>query len=163
SSNECPTGYTCNDFGHCEAPSPMGDGGVPPAETEYDLGAPVTSQRFVYVAMTAENELARIDGNTLAVTATPVGSAPRDVGAIPGTDGAVVLDAITGTATIVRPGNEGDDIKVLATLQHLNRLDIDPSGRYAVIWFDLVKAVQQGGLSGIGSFQDVTVVALDKG
>src|SRR3569623_470934 len=30
-SNECPTGYTCSDFGVCEPPAPMSDGGVPPA------------------------------------------------------------------------------------------------------------------------------------
>ena len=79
SSNECPTGTTCNDFGQCEAPPPMGDGGVTtPPETEYTLGTPITAQRFVYVPMTAENELARIDGATLAVTATAVGNAPRD-------------------------------------------------------------------------------------
>ena len=28
SSNECPTGYICNDFGRCEMPPPSGDGGV---------------------------------------------------------------------------------------------------------------------------------------
>ncbi len=165
SSNECPTGYTCNDFGQCEAPTaPPGDGGTtPPPETELDLVTPVTAQRFVYVPMTAENELARIDGATLAVTATRVGNAPRDVAAIPGGDGAVVLDATNGTATIVRPGPITDTVKVLATLQHLNRIDIDPSGRFAVVWFDLVKAISNGGLTGIGSFQDVTVIALAPG
>jgi len=166
SSNECPTGMVCNDFGRCEAPQPTGDGGMPPPETEYALGAPITAQRFVYVPMTAENELARIDGVTLAVTSTAVGNAPRDVATIPSSDGAVVLDATNGTATIVRPGvtnTQTDTIKVLGTLQHLNRIDIDPSGRFAVIWFDLVKAVANGGLTGIGSFQDVTVVALAPG
>lgn len=167
SSNECPTGYTCSDFGTCEPPAtmPPGDAGTtPPPETELDFGEPVTAQRFVYVAMTAENELARIDGATLAVTATPVGNQPRDAAAIPHSDGAVVLDATNGTATIVRPNpNEVDTVKVLATLQHLNRIDIDPSGRFAVIWFDLVKAIENGGLTGIGSFQDVTVVRLATG
>jgi hypothetical protein len=163
SSNECPTGMTCNDFGQCEAPPPMGDGGVSPPETEVELGAPISSQHYVYVAMTAEDELARIDGSTLAVTSTAVGKSPREVAAIPGGDGAVVLDSTNGTATIVRPGATGDTIKVVATLQHLNRLDIDPSGRFAVAWFDLVKAIAEGGINGIGSFQDVTVIALAPG
>src|SRR5205823_4157078 len=66
SSNECPTGWTCNDFHMCEQPPPMlTDGGVPPPETEYTFGQPTSSQRFVYVAMTSQNELARIDGRTL--------------------------------------------------------------------------------------------------
>jgi hypothetical protein len=59
SSNECPTGFTCNEFHVCVAPSSTSDGGVP-AETEIALGAPISSQRYVYVAMTAQNKLARI-------------------------------------------------------------------------------------------------------
>ena len=49
----------------------------PPPETELDYGAPISSQRYVYVAMTAQDELARIDGATLAVTSTQVGHAPQ--------------------------------------------------------------------------------------
>ena len=164
SSSECPTGWTCNDFGHCVAPPmPVGDGGVPTPEIEYDFGAPISSDRYVYVAMTAQDELARIDGRTLAVISTHVGKSPRDVAAIPHSDGAVVLDSTNGTATVVRPSGAGDSIRVLATLQHLNRLDIDPSGRFAVIWFDLAKAIKEGGINGIGSFQDVTIVSLAPG
>src|SRR5512146_1079408 len=81
SSNECPTGYTCSDFGKCQAPPSMGDGGVAP-ETEYQLGKPISSQRYVYVAMTGQDELARIDGNTLAVTSTAVGKSPRSPAAM---------------------------------------------------------------------------------
>jgi DNA-binding beta-propeller fold protein YncE len=164
SSSECPTGYICNDFGRCEIPQPTGDGGVPPPpEVEYEYGAPVSSQRYVYVAITEQDELARIDGLTLEVVSRPVGDAPRVVGAIPGTDGAVVLDAANGTASVVRPAGSTDTVKVLPTLPHLNRLDIDPTGRFAVIWFDLAKAIQDGGIGGVGSFQDVTVVRLAPG
>src|SRR6185295_18409903 len=63
SSSECPTGWTCNDFHVCMPPSPGGDGGVPP-ETELEAGPPIGAQRFVYVAMTAQNKLARIDGES---------------------------------------------------------------------------------------------------
>lgn len=164
SSNECPTGWVCNDFGRCDPPPSSGDGGVtPPPEVEYDYGAPISSDRFIYVAMTAEDELARIDGQTLAVSSTPVGKSPRVVRTIPNTDGAVVLDSINGTATVVRPSGDTDTTKVLATLKNLNRLDIDPSGRYAVIWFDLTTHLQDNGLGGVGSFQDVTVIALAPG
>jgi DNA-binding beta-propeller fold protein YncE len=164
SSSECPTGYVCNDFGRCEIPSPTGDGGVPPPqEVEYDVGEPVSSQQYVYVALTEQDELARIDGRTLEVVSRPVGDAPRVVAAIPGTDGAVVLDATNGTASIVRPAGDTDTVRVLPTLPHLNRLDLDPTGRFAVIWFDLAKAIQDGGIGGIGSFQDVTVLLLAPG
>lgn len=163
-SNECPAGYVCSDFGRCELPAPTGDAGVtPPQETEVELGAPISSQRYVYVAMTEQDELARIDGMTLEVSSTKVGDEPREVATIPGSDGAVVLDSHNGTATIVRPSGDSNTTRVLATLQKLNRLDIDPTGRYAVIWFDLTKALSMGGITGIGSFQDVTVVRLAQG
>jgi hypothetical protein len=163
SSNECPTGFVCNEFGMCEQPPPMvGDAGVPP-ETEYTFGKPVSSRRFFYVAMTAQNELARIDGRTLAVTATAVGASPRTVASIPGGDAAIVLDSSNGTATIVRPTGTGDATKVLPTLPNLNRVDVDPTGRFAVIWFDLAQAISDGTFTGVGSFQDVTVIALTAG
>jgi DNA-binding beta-propeller fold protein YncE len=141
-------------------PSGSGSGSATPPETEIELGAPISAQRYVYVAMTAEDELARIDGLTLAVIATPVGKSPREVATIPGTDGAVVLDSDNGTATVVRPVGNSDSIHVLPTLQHLNRIDVDPTGSYAVAWFDLQKAIAEGGITGIGSFQDVSVIDL---
>jgi hypothetical protein len=161
-SSECPTGWTCNDFHVCVAPAPGSDGGVP-AETEIELGPPISSQRFVYVAMTAQGKLARVDGNTLAVSTTPVGAAPREIATIPGSDGAVALDAVDGTATVVRPVvTGGDGTRVLATLPGLNRIDIDPTGRFAVIWFDVVRARQDGTPSS-GSFQDAVIAALSPG
>jgi len=149
SSNECPSGYVCSEFGRCEKPpsNPTDAGTTPPPEIEYEFSAPISSDRYIYVAMTAQNELARIDGTTLAVTATAVGKSPRVVGAIPGSDGAVVLDSINGTATVVRPDGTGaqggDTIRVLPTLHALNRLDVDPTGRFAVVWFDLTKQIQE--------------------
>jgi hypothetical protein len=164
SSSECPTGQVCNDFGRCETPAPMGDAGTSqPEEAEYEFGPPISSDRFVYVAMTAQDELARIDGRTLVVRATPVGESPRVVSSIPGTDGAIALDSVNGTVTIVRPNGDSDTRKVLPTLPNLNRLDVDPTGRYAVIWFDLQQAIADGGIGGIGSFQDVTVLNLTPG
>jgi DNA-binding beta-propeller fold protein YncE len=166
SSNECPTGWTCSEFGVCLPPPELpGDGGVlPPAEVEYELGAPVSSRRYVYVAMTAQDALARIDGTTLEVGSLHVGEQPEVVAAVPGSDTAVVLDAINGVATIVRPVGEANQEIDLRTLPNLNRVDIDPTGRHAVAWFDLEKAVRDhGGLDGvdrIGSFQDVTILRL---
>src|SRR5688500_1569021 len=74
-SSECPAGTICNEFNVCVAPPQGSDAGVP-AETELALGTPTSSDRYVYVAMTAQNALARIDGATLAVTSMAVGAAP---------------------------------------------------------------------------------------
>ncbi|GAB4560948.1 MAG: hypothetical protein Tsb0020_08080 [Haliangiales bacterium] len=168
SSNDCPTGWSCSDFGVCQPPpdSP-GDAEPPPPEVEYELGAPVSSLRYVYVAMTDEDALARIDGATLEVSSVRVGEAPRVLATAPDSDAAAVLDAVNGTVTIVRPATSGDQKITLATLPNLNRLSVAPSGEYALAWFDLEKAVQEsGGLGGVdrvGSFQDVTVIRLTSG
>jgi hypothetical protein len=165
-SNECPTGWTCSEFGVCLPPPEIpGDGGAPPPEVEYELGAPVSSLRYVYVAMTEQDALARIDGVTLEVSSVHVGERPEVVATAPGSDTAVVLDAVNGAATIVRPASEESDHEItLRTLPRHNRVDIDPTARYAVAWFDLDKAVRDGGGLGgvdqIGSFQDVTVLRL---
>lgn len=168
SSNECPTGWTCSEFGTCTPPPAGGDAGMPlPPEAEYELSAPVSSLRYVYVAMTDLDALAKIDGDTLAVASLSVGERPEVLAAAPGTDTVVVLDSINGTATVVRPTVDRDEQTVLATLPHLNQLLVAPGGGYAVAWFDLNKAIADAGgldfVDQIGSFQDVTILDLSPG
>ncbi len=169
SSNECPTGWTCTEFGTCVPPPPtFTDGGVePPPEVEYELGAPISSRRYIYVAMPELDSLAKIDGQTLAVTSLAVGERPEVVATAPGSDTAVVLDSLNGTATVVRPTVDQDVKRTFATLPHLNQMVIDPTGSYAVSWFDLNKAIADAGgldfVTEIGSFQDVTIIDLTPG
>lgn len=164
SSNECPTGWTCSEFGTCVAPRPGGDAGVGPEEIEVELSPPVSSERYVYVAMTELDALAKIDGETLEVSSVSVGDQPTVLEAIPGSDGVVVLDSNNGTATIVRAVGTDTDTRVVPTLANMNRLSIDPTGSYAIAWFDLRKATEEagglGGVGAIGSFQDVTLIRL---
>lgn len=163
SSNECPTGWTCSEFGTCVPPTPEGpDAGAPPPEVEYELSPPVASRRYVYVAMTELDAIAKIDGRTLSVSSVHVGDQPRVLAAVPGSDTAVVLDQSNGTATVVRPTSEADQTTVLPILPNLNQIRVDPSGRYAVAWFDLATAGTVD-LDEIGSFQDVTVIDLALG
>ncbi len=166
SASECPVGWTCSEFGFCVQPPPSSDGGVPPPpEVEYEFGAPVSSNRFVWVAMTDQDAIAKIDGDTLAVTSIAVGERPEVLVAFPGTDTAVVLDHVNGAATVVRPADGSDLTEVEPTLPDLNHLAAGPSGQHAVAFFDLAKAIADAGsidaIGQVGSFQDVTVVALD--
>ena len=99
--------------------------------------------------MTAQDELARIDGQTLAVTSTQVGESPRVVATIPGTDGAVVLDSINGTATIVRPsGDSRRDPRARRRCSTSTASTSIRAAAYAVVWFDLAKAIAEGGITG---------------
>ncbi|RMH44331.1 MAG: hypothetical protein D6689_02560 [Deltaproteobacteria bacterium] len=127
----------------------------------------MSALRYVYVAMADQDVLAKIDGRTLAVTSIHVGDQPEVLAAVPGTDAAIVLDSINGTATIVRPTVDRDATVVLPTLPRLNALSVDPTGAYAVAWFDLAKAAADAGgidaVGEVGSFQDVTVLRLAAG
>jgi DNA-binding beta-propeller fold protein YncE len=51
---------------------------------------------------------------------------------------------------------------VLPTLPTLNRIDVAPTGGFAVVWFDLVRALHDG-TGSAGSFQDVVVAQLAPG
>ncbi len=175
SSNECPVGWTCSEFGQCIPPPPgTTDGGAPPPEVEQEMTAPVSSLRYVWVAMTSEDKLAEIDGQTLAVNAIPVGHHPQVVVTMPGTDTAVVLDEVDdpkiqpgGTATVVRPSAAGNTTEVYPVLPNFNRMATSPDGRYAVAFFDLDKAIADAGslqaVTHVGSYQDVSVLSLEPG
>ena len=172
SSNECPVGWTCSECGQCLPPPPGTDGGAPPPEVEQEMTAPVSSLRYVWVAMTSEDKLAEIDGTTLAVGAIAVGHHPQVVATMPGTDTAVVLDEVddpriqtSGTATVVRPASGSDTIEVYGVLPNFNRIATAPNGKYAVAFFDLDKAIADAGslqaVKHVGSYQDVSVLALE--
>jgi hypothetical protein len=175
SSSECPVGWTCTDFGTCQPPSePPPDGGtVVPPEIEHEMSAPVSSLRYVWVALTDQDKLAKIDGATLGVETVPVGHHPQVLAAMPGTDTAVVLDQsddlsqTSGIATVVRPAVGSNATEVYATMPNMNRIAVSPDGRYAVAFFDLAKAIRDAGslqaVRHIGSFQDVTVIAMEPG
>ncbi len=168
SSSECPVGFTCSEFGTCIPPAPTGDGGVtPPPEVEYQLTQPINSRRFVWVAMTDQDRLAKIDGANLEVVSLEVGDQPKILATLPGTDTAVVLDSKNGAATVVRAAPGSTAKELYPTLPNLNRLAVTPGGRYAVAFFDLQKAIAEAGsleaVSQIGSFQDVTVLAVGPG
>jgi DNA-binding beta-propeller fold protein YncE len=167
SSNDCPVGWTCSEFGQCEPPSGGGkDGGTTPPEVEREFGVPTSALRFLYVAMPELDALAKIDGQTLEVTSVAVGERPKLVAVIPGGDDAISFDRAHDTVTIVRPTALTDQKTVLATLPQQNRVALDRTGRFALAWFDLTTAIKEAGTLGnvgeIGSLQDVTVLGLTR-
>ena len=165
SSNECPPGYSCTEFGVCEPPDP----GVspepedPPPEIEIEFDDPQSSLRYVYVAMTDLDALARIDGEDLTVRSVEVGEAPEVVATAPNSDTAVVVDAMNGALSIVRPTSDSDQRIVVPILPHLNSVAVSPDGKYAVCWFQLSASTSLVSPSQIGSFQELSVVHLENG
>ncbi len=170
SSSECPVGFICSEFGTCvPPPPPPTDAGTtgdapPPPEVEYKLSEPISSRRYVWVAMTDQDRLAKIDGTNLEVVSVEVGDQPKILATLPDTDTAVVLDSRNAAATVVRASTGSVASELYPTLPNLNRLAVAPGGKHAVAFFDLNKAIiDAGGLEAVGevgSFQDVTVLAV---
>jgi hypothetical protein len=169
SSSECPVGFICSEFGTCvPPPPPPTDAGTnpdtPPPEVEYKLSEPISSRRYVWVAMTEQDRLAKIDGTNLEVVSVEVGDQPKILATLPESDTAVVLDSHNAAATVVRASTGAVASELYPTLPNLNRLAVAPGGRHAVAFFDLNKAIiDAGGLDAVGevgSFQDVTVLAV---
>ena len=159
--NDCVPGQECNAFHRCVWPPSLPDGGVDgggyvPPEMEYEYGAPASGERYVYVSLTNQDTVARIDSESLDIAAIPVGDQPGVLVTAPGQDVALVLNAGSNSVSILRTASGVDSVITLPTLPHFNRLTMGPLGGHAVAYFELTDP----GTQGIGSFQDVTIIDL---
>ena len=158
--NDCPLGSYCSEFGRCvESAVLPDDGSAPPPENEQEAQRPASGDRFVYVAMTDLDTVARIDSETLDITTVPTGDQPGAIATAPGQDLAVVINHGSESLTVIRTDDGVDAVTTLPTLPRLNRLEMDPLGRHAIAFFELLSA----DATDVGSFQDVVVVDLAAG
>ena len=167
SANDCQPGQYCNEFHRCVWPPQDSDGGVEddggepyvPPETEHEYSPPASGLRYVYVALTDQDTVARIDSETLDIDTIGVGDRPDVLATAPGQDVAVVLNTGSSSVTLMRTENDVDTVVTLPTPPHFNRLAVSPGGQYAVAWFELTDP----NATGIGSFQDVSIIRLSPG
>jgi len=146
-------------------PSSSGTGGSsgaipqPPAEKEEkrDFESPQAGERFVFVANTARDTVAAIDSTNLTIRTIEVGDAPARLATVPGKDVALVINVGSRDLSVVRAGVTDSRVTTLPVVPGVNRISISPSGSHAIVWFD---AENDNGFTGIGSFQDVTLVRL---
>lgn len=157
SANDCQPGQYCNEFHRCVWPPVEPDGGVvDPPETEHEFSPPSSGARYVYVALSDADMVARIDSETLDVHTVPVGDRPDLVVTAPGQDLALVLNSGSSSVSILRTEDGVDSVITLATPPHFNRLEVSPPGLHGVAWFELTSPDSEG----IGSYQDVSVISL---
>lgn len=154
---DCPATDVCFD-GVCvfqgqppepeAAPGP-GDGPAepdpdpPPPEVEETFeafGEPAAGRRFVWVVSPSTDSVARIDGETRAISLIEVGDAPGVVRALPGTDEVVVLARGSDELFRIRPDGDDDVVTRFPLPFHANALIVDPAGERALAWFDLAAA-----------------------
>jgi len=160
SANDCPPGEYCNEFHRCVPIQTDPDGGtVEPPEVEEEFTPPASGHRYVYVALTEGDVVARIDSESLDVKTILVGSRPSILRTAPGKDLAVVVNSGSDSISILRTVDGEDVITTLATPPHYNRLVIGPFGEYAIAYFEM----DQPDMEGIGSFQDVSLIKLAQG
>ncbi len=166
--NDCPPGSTCNELGSCVPLKASSDAGVFPSEAglppevENKSEPPATGKQYLYVAIPQQDTVAKIDSLTLKVRAIKVGSSPGALRTVPGQDVAVVLNRLSGSASILRSRSDGgDEILTLKTAPGLNRLAIAPDGKHAVAYFDVLAAGPSPAAK--QSYQEVTLLRLTPG
>ena len=169
----CITDVDCGEGELCFAGQCVFQGMAPPASGAADAGVdplpqeqeqslaaftvPAAGREHVWVASPETDTLVRIHGATLAIDAIEVGDEPTEVRTRAGDDAVVVLNHGSDELALVRAP---DDVEFHLLPGHFNALSLDPSGVYALCWFDLAR-VRAG--EDIASLQDIAVVNLDDG
>ncbi len=137
----------------------------PEEELDFDLRTPETGEGFLYIPSAGLDALVVVNATTLQISLVEVGVEPVLVRALPGNDGAVVLNAGTDDIAIVRPvvgaapGASEFDVHYLDVLPDHNRLELSADGRWAFAWYDH----RVGSTGGFGSLQDVSAIYLGDG
>ncbi|MDZ4693823.1 MAG: hypothetical protein SGI86_01655 [Deltaproteobacteria bacterium] len=129
----------------------------PEVEEKRDFEAPQAGERFVFVANTQRDTVAAIDSTNLTIRTIEVGDAPTRLATVAGKDVALVINVGTRDLSVVRASVTDSQVTTLPVVRGVNRISIAPGGAHAIVWYD---AENDNGFTGIGSFQDVTLVRL---
>jgi len=132
----------------------------PEKEKDPDFGAPESSPNFVFIPAADADRIVKINGATLKVTLIEVGDRPRVLKVVPGQDAVLAIDSGSDDVALLRSTDTGDEVQFLPVLPHCNALSMDPTGQFAVVWFDLARA---GAQDPVGSLQALSVIQLAKG
>jgi hypothetical protein len=145
-----------------------GSGGVPiivvPPEKELEESflAPVVTGKFVFSANPKSGRVAVIDAETYAVRLFNAGFAPKYMTAIPGNQGAIVINDQSHDTTLFQLA--GDEVTVLdVTLPvHVdaNAWGTSPDGRFAIAW---TRTEGDQKLDPTAGSQTITVLDLQQG
>lgn len=148
--------------------SSAGSGGAPivvvPPEKELEESflAPVVTGKFVFSANPKSGRVAVIDAETFAVRLFNAGFGPKYLTAIPGNQGAIVINELSHDTTLFHLS--GDEVTasdlVLPVHVDANAWATSPNGRFAIAW-TRTEADQK--LDPTAGSQTITVLDLDKG
>ena len=144
----------------------MGGPTVAPKEMEdtstLQLAAPQAGDHYVYALDPDNHSVVLIDAVRQAVKSISTGRLPAVVRTLKGSDDAIVLNAGTDDASIIRPAADGSDVEVqsVPVVQGANEVAVAPDGRRAVAYYSI--ALAQGSSGELGELQGVSVLFLDE-
>lgn len=142
------------------APSDPGAPPLPPEkEKDYEFGAPEGSPNFVYIPSAGTDTIVKVHGQSLKVTLVEVGDRPTLLKVVPGKDAAVVLNSGSDNVSIIWSIEGEDDVAFVETTPHCNAIEVNPTGQWAVVYYDHDRAAAN---DPVGSFQTVSVVRLEQ-
>lgn len=139
-----------------EAPNPE-----PPPEVEVkvEFELPHAGDRYVYAANPDNDNVAVIDSETLAIQTVEAGDGPTFLQTLGEKDAAVVLNAGSNDATIIRTTAGKSTTATVQVQAGSNAIAVSPDGRRAVVYFN----ADLGSAGPPGSFQDISVLSLEEG
>jgi hypothetical protein len=153
------TGFGPGAASDAGAGAPRSDGGfVPEEEKEFDFASPVVVGQSIFVANETLDSIAVVDSESLSIETVLVGFRPT---VVDGPDAAhsdrddarvMVLNEGSHSVTVLEPES-------LETTSHSvprasNALEVDPTGRRGVVWYDRSNDAEEGA----GDLSSVTVV-----
>ncbi len=154
-------------FGTAGTTSFAGSGGAPiivvPPEKELEESflAPVVTGKFVFSANPKSGRVAVIDAETYAVKLFNAGFGPKYMTAIPGNQGAIVINELSHDTTLFQLS--GDEVTasdlVLPVHVDANAWATSPDGRFAIAW---TRTEGDQKLDPTAGSQTITVLDLDK-
>lgn len=130
----------------------------PETEVQVELEVPRAGARYVFAANPRRDTVAVIDSTNLSIRTVDVGDKPSFLATVPGSDVALVINAGSNDASIVRTTPAGSVVSTVPVGAGANRLSLSPNGAFAIAWYD---SRIDGGIGGAtGSFQDVHLIRL---
>jgi hypothetical protein len=141
-----------------------GEPPVTPPETEVEAAflAPVVTGKYVFSANPSSGRVAVIDAENYGVRLFNAGFGPRFLSAIPGGQGAIVLNELSHDATLFRL--DGDEVTIegypLPVHDGANAWAVSDDGRFALAWTRTPPTAKVDPTSGS---QTVTVLDLERG
>ncbi|MHB8420919.1 MAG: YncE family protein [Myxococcales bacterium] len=139
---QCPSGLQCADAGVCVSPADN----KPPEQSSPVTGpVPAATPDYVFALDPAEGQAVRVDAQTLAIEAIPLGGAPAEVDAFAGSDRVLVLNPGNDKVHLLDATAPGPtQVTNIPLDRRQDHLRLSPDGTWAAAFTDPYTSPDQG-------------------